>query len=405
MQLDPPKPAPPAAVVTLESSSKFHPIFNKTFDSSTVRATPTQPAKPTLQPPPVIDLGAEPAEALAERLSGFRASPSGRHEEASAQKAGYVRRYEATQSTRAEKRQSVRGPFKSPFWDEEGFVDPVPKATSSEGGQNPESQKQSCRPNEPLDKDSLESLEALVAECREEESRHAFPVNSDAKAEVSEKRGQENGRLAEAERSLPQQPGAQTGERRRSRSSIQPEQLGACREAAQTCEIPTALQEAGATRLSCGRCGAEVACGEVAQTSVRKAFLQNLLEQNRSVTGAPGNPANFPLDVLLVKASALCSTSGTAETGPRAVWAQEDGCVFEPVECPSCGAGGAVVGARVLATDTANSFLNGQVRLPAYSETKEVACSQKLMCRARRTLELRCLGLHSCASCVPLSTC
>jgi hypothetical protein len=391
LQLNPPKPAPtpPPAAAAAEppqGSVKIHPMFNKTLDPATGRPIPTQHACLDALPPALESETPKAAEALAERLAGFRAGPSSRAE-ASGQKAGYVRKYEATQPTRAEKRQLKR----SPFWNEEGFVEPLPAGPSKDTDQKQGTQSQVRRPIEHLDLESLESLDALVADCQEEES---------LKAGVSKRgRGQTGGpeveplscagpRSTQSFQPLP--GGGDYVTSGLSPSGFAPHQARVSQARHSNESLPgTSPSVPGTggpgTSLSCTRCGSEVAStssSDVTRTMLQKSFLQGLLEQSRSGRtphtweGANGPGSSlYPIEVLVVHASELSSSGlhradaleSGAKSGKRSgiisggVWVEKDGCVFEPVECPGCGPGGVVVGAKVLAADKANSFFNGQV--------------------------------------------
>jgi hypothetical protein len=392
-QLNPPKPAPapPLAAAAAEppqGSVKIHPMFNKTLDPATGRPIPTQHAHPDALPSALESETPKAAEALAERLAGFRAGPSSRVE-ASGQKAGYVRKYEATQPTRAEKRQLKR----SPFWNEEGFVEPLPAGTGNDRDQKPGTQSQVRRPIEQIDLESPESLDALVADCQEEES---------LKAGVSKRgRGKTGGSGAEplscagprsTQSFQPLPGGGDHVTSGLSPSGLAPHQAGVSQAWHSSESFPSTSPSAPGTgipgtSLSCTRCGSEVAStssSDVTRTMLQKSFLQGLLEQSRSGrsphtetwqgTNGPGSSL-FPIEVLVVHASELSlkglqradALESGANPGGRSgivsggVWVRNDGCVFEPVECPGCGPGGVVVGAKVLAADKANSFFNGQV--------------------------------------------
>lgn len=363
-------------------------MFNKTLDPATGRLVFTQHARPDA---PESE-NPKAAEALAERLAGFRAGPSSRAE-ASGQKAGYVRKYEATQPTRAEKRQLKR----SPFWNEEGFVEPLPAGPSKDTDQKQGTQSQFRRPIEQLDLESLESLDALVADCREEETLNG------SEAGVSGRGTGQTGQSGVAPRSSagprstqsfqPLQGGADHVTSGLSPSGVAPHQPGVSQARHSSERFPSTSPSAPSgtggpeTSLSCTRCGSEVAStssSDVTRTMLQKSFLQGLLEQSRSGRsphseawqGAKGPGSSlYPIEVLVVNASELNSSGlqradalesgsnlgGQAGIVSGGVWVEKDGCVFEPVECPGCGPGGVVVGAKVLAADKANSFFNGQV--------------------------------------------
>lgn len=386
-------------------------MFNKALDASIGRPLSAKPARsgpgtsaPEIDPLDTVELSGcrgEPpgaAEAFAERLWGFKAG----NPDAAGPEGGYVRRYEATQPTRAERRQ----PKRSPFWDDEGFVEPAPLETGNSGGKQPE--KQGHRPVDSLD---LETLDAMVAECREEESLKTTQPGGSG-------RGRQTG--TQSASALP--------ESERNRGMREP--FGAvgwngpaeicafrsgnfCGNNGATCsgQPPgNSLEgsaflgvhgsvdaEAPGTSLSCARCGSEVAAvgaPEVTKTVLQKSFLQGLLERSRSGTVLPladastgiGNGGGlYPIEVLVVNASELClqrrqGTDSARTVGEQSVgngwgiWIEKDGCVFEPVHCPGCGSGGACVGAKVLAADKANSYFNGQVRMLAPGSGIQLAC-------------------------------
>ncbi|GAQ79169.1 Helicase [Klebsormidium nitens] len=415
LELDPPKraPSPPApapfAVEPPQGSGKFHPMFNKALESSTGRPLSAKPARsgPGTSAPENDSL--DTVETFAEQLLGCRAGPSGAAEafaerlsgfkagvpvpDAAGPEGGYVRRYEATQPTRSERRQAKT----SPFWNDEGFVEPAAPAPSSSAGKQAETQGHG-----PVDSLDLETLDALVAECREEESLKA------TEAGISD-RGRQTGKQSEP--AVPEVERNQ-GEREsfgpagcRGPTAPQALQSGMrCGNTGATCsgQPPGDPLEGSAffggagiadadtlgTSISCARCGSEVAAvysPEVTKTVLQKSFLQGLLERSRSEMGLPlGDAAAlsdgrglggglYPVEVLVVNASEL-GLQGRQGTGSARVeqqsggkgggiWVEKDGCVFEPVHCPGCGPGGMSVGAKVLAADKANSYFNGQVFL------------------------------------------
>ncbi|CAA7049685.1 unnamed protein product [Microthlaspi erraticum] len=117
-------------------------------------------------------------------------------------------------------------------------------------------------------------------------------------------------------------------------------------------------------------------------TSSSKTYLMSLLKET-SGSGSSEMPTS--VSVVMTDSSLVNQRLCRSSEGSKAIWCDEDGCVFNSIFCPFCNIPNTCLGVQVMATDSSNVqfmrktlFFADQVDVTEVDASKETALKHKL---------------------------